>query len=578
MIVVAWAASLALAGPAVGAPRNLVIFVTDGLRAGIVTRETAPELAALRDEGVNFVNSHSLFPTVTTANASAIATGHYLGDTGDFGNLIYTGAALAQIENDASVGQLNARYDGRFLGEAGLLEAARAKGYATAAIGKLGPVAVQDVTSRDGRGGIVIDDATGGEPGSGLGLSPDVEAAIRAAGLPVRTAGRGANAGSSVLAPNTEQQAWFLAVATRVLLPKWKAEGKPFVLVYWSRDPDGTQHTHGDSAGALTPGINGPTSMAAIANASANLGALRRALADLGLADNTNIVVTADHGFATKATDSRTSGSAIGGRLPRGFLAADLSRALDLPLYDAAGARLDAAKGQLPLDGARLGADPMHPDVVVAPNAGSSLLYLPGPTAKALAPKVVRALASQDYTGAIFVADDLGPIPGALPTSRINLRGASKTPSPSIVVGFRSWDTGCGQPELCAVEVSDSSQQYGQGVHGAFGRHDTHNFMAAAGPDFRRGFRDPAPVSNADWAPTLAKLMGLEMPARGVLKGRVMREALAADGAPTSARSWTVRSAPGPDGFVTILNGQTAGGATYFDAAGAPGRTVGLKP
>ena len=38
-------------------------------------------------EGVDFRNSHSLYPTVTTPNASAIATGHYIGDTGDFGNI-----------------------------------------------------------------------------------------------------------------------------------------------------------------------------------------------------------------------------------------------------------------------------------------------------------------------------------------------------------------------------------------------------------------------------------------------------------------------------------------------------------
>jgi hypothetical protein len=33
-------------------------------------------MARLRDEGVNFRNSHSVFPTFTTANASAFSTGH----------------------------------------------------------------------------------------------------------------------------------------------------------------------------------------------------------------------------------------------------------------------------------------------------------------------------------------------------------------------------------------------------------------------------------------------------------------------------------------------------------------------
>ena len=64
-------------------PHNLILFVPDGLRALKVTPETAPAMAAIRDKGVNFKNPHSLFPTFTMANGSAIATGHYLGDTGD---------------------------------------------------------------------------------------------------------------------------------------------------------------------------------------------------------------------------------------------------------------------------------------------------------------------------------------------------------------------------------------------------------------------------------------------------------------------------------------------------------------
>ena len=56
-------------------------------------------------------------------------------------------------------------------------------------------------------------------------------------------------------------------VAAKVVLPMFKARGKPFVLVFWSRDPDGSQHNTGDSLNTVTPGINGPTSMAGIKNA-----------------------------------------------------------------------------------------------------------------------------------------------------------------------------------------------------------------------------------------------------------------------------------------------------------------------
>src|SRR6185436_13727268 len=73
------------------AQQNVILFAADGLRAAAVTPERAPAFAQVRDTGVNFSNSHSVYPTITTANASVIATGHLVGDTGDFGNTFYTG-------------------------------------------------------------------------------------------------------------------------------------------------------------------------------------------------------------------------------------------------------------------------------------------------------------------------------------------------------------------------------------------------------------------------------------------------------------------------------------------------------
>ncbi|MBV9510739.1 MAG: alkaline phosphatase family protein, partial [Caulobacteraceae bacterium] len=150
-------------------------------------------------------------------------------------------------------------------------------------------------------------------------------------------------------------------------------------------------------------------------------------------------------------------------------------------------------------------------------------------------------------------------------------------PKPSIVVSFRSVSTGCADPELCAAEAADTAYQQGQGMHGSFSRADTHNFMAMIGPDFRTGFRDPAPASNADVAPTLAKALGLPLPSRGALKGRVLSEALK-DGAPVPASADVVASAPAANGFVTTLDRQSAGGEPYFDAAGRIGQVVGVHP
>ena len=48
-------------------------------------------------------------------------------------------------------------------------------------------------------------------------------------------------------------------------------------------------------------------------------------------------------------------------------------------------------------------------------------------------------------------------------------------------------------------------------------------------------------------------------------------------GAEVPFKKGSVVSAPGAGGLSTILNYQSVGGTTYFDAAGFPGRTVGLE-
>ena len=129
-------------------PRNVIIFVADGLRYGIVNKDTAPTLYAVQQNGVDFRNSHSLYPTVTTANASAIAMGHGIGDTGEWSNgLLFApplpsanGKATSGMENDLTLKEANAQYGGNYLNEMSLLRLAREHGYQTAAIGKEGPV------------------------------------------------------------------------------------------------------------------------------------------------------------------------------------------------------------------------------------------------------------------------------------------------------------------------------------------------------------------------------------------------------------------------------------------------------
>ncbi|MGE3303245.1 MAG: alkaline phosphatase family protein [Hyphomonadaceae bacterium] len=573
-------------------PHNVVLFVADGMRYGAADFPEAAAFAAVRKEGVDFANSHSLYPTVTTANASAIATGHYLGDTGDFGNTIYAGAPalphayyarVAGLEDDPVLRDMNERFGGNYLGEDSLLALASAHGYAVAAIGKTGPAAIQNLAGLEGGAAIVIDETTGlvindktGEA-PGPRLDPEIAAAIKAAGLPAAPPAR--------TRPDRAQTEWFAKVAADVLIPRFKQQGKPFVLVFWSPDPDATQHAQEDSLNALEPGVNGPTSHAAVGVAAGALQRIRDALAANGLDKTTDVVVTADHGFSTVSTESKTSYAASlkfrdypNGRLVPGFLSIDLAYALKYRLFAANGLDVLVKQGLAPRTGGTLiGPDFEHPRVIVGANGGTDLIYLPESDAPQLAQRVVAFLTQQDYTAAIFADDAFGDIPGALPMSSVELAGSARTPKPAIVVSFRSYGAGCAEAEMCAVEIADTNWRAGQGIHGGLHRGDTRNFIAAVGPDFKAAYVDRAPVSNADLPVTIAHVLGFAPSRRGVLAGRVVSEALPGGGE-TAAAAETKRSMPAANGFVTILNLQKAGGVEYYDAAGAPGRAVGLQP
>jgi Type I phosphodiesterase / nucleotide pyrophosphatase len=516
--------------------RNVIIVVMDGLRSEAVNPTDAPTMTALQTRGVHFVNSHAVFPTFTTPNAAAIATGHFPGDTGDFGNFLFPGLAIFDgrpasftgkspgtltpfIEDDQVLGDIDAHFPGsNFLGEEALLALGRTHGFRTAAVGKLGPTLIMDVTQGNPVGGafavpetVIVDDRTG--TAAGLPLPPDIAARLQAAGLPLAAPPRTQPAGNNVTpgtrAANVAQQRYFADAITRAILPAFGETGGGFILVYWSRDPDGTQHNQGDSLGSLVPGINGPTSRAAIRNADDNLKQiLAHVESDPALAATTDVFVTADHGFATiskrdlDASGRRRTRSYAAGRtyrdasgrqevdpgaLPPGFVAIDLARGLDLPLFDpdsrvtvdgrpmyqrvdltieqaTATARARPVRGNGLLGGTgRVGGPtdaPPDASIVVAANGGSDLIYLPDRD-PALLQRIVALLAAQDYTGGIFVDDAYGEVPGTLPLSAISLRGSAALPTPAVVLNFRGFATEPGNRFMTGVEIADNNLQQG---------------------------------------------------------------------------------------------------------------------
>ena len=634
--------------PGVTQARNVILFVADGLRQGSVNDEDAPTMSGLRARGVFFSNSHSLYPTLTTPNSAAIATGHYTGDTGDFGNYLYTGYPLPVVgetqvpfvENDRVLGNLDEHFGGNFLHEETLISYAAKNGYNTAAIGKLGPILIQDAPEGNPTNGLVaipktviVDDSTGKT--GGLPLDPRVAQALRDAHLPVVSPDRsngakpksakdnsftGNNSTPGTGAANTVQQQYFVDALTKAVLPEFRNEKKPFLVVFWSRDPDGTQHNEGDSLNRLSPGINGPTSRAAVGNADANLKQIVAYLeANPGLADDTDIFLTSDHGFSTiskhevDSTGTAFTGSyaatqtykdATGrqevnsGFLPPGFLAIDLAHHLNLPLFDPdstitvdgserykpvdpAIGQATPEKAQRPISGSGLIggtgiiSTPSDAKLIVAANGGSDLLYLKDRDPE-LAKDLVDFLSSLDYVSGIFTDPALGQFKGALTLSDLNMKGSTRLPTPSILVNFRSFSRDAADPLQSAVTVCDAGLQEGQGMHGSFSRADTLNHMAAAGPDFKKAYIDVAPVSNADIAITLAHVLNLELPKNGDLTGRVIDEALVGGPENTPFESGIKDSEVNTAGMKTRLRYQQVGKTFYFDAAGFEGRTVGL--
>src|SRR4051812_27292142 len=173
------ALSLVLLGPPGGlhaqqqdtgpAARRVIVFVWDGLRADDLTPEIAPNYFALARSAVLFGDHHAVYPTFTMMNSASIATGTYPGAHGFYGNVVYapnaTGknakgvdidfSAPAFIEDFGVVEAVRESYQGKLTLVTTMLQAAQAKGLATASIGKFGAAFIQDYNRG---GGVILDE------------------------------------------------------------------------------------------------------------------------------------------------------------------------------------------------------------------------------------------------------------------------------------------------------------------------------------------------------------------------------------------------------------------------------------
>ena len=115
----------------------------------------------------------------------------------------------------------------------------------------MGPARIQDSTAAlDGSETLILDNNTGHE--GGFGLPAWFTREMKAAFV-------GREAPKASRCPTSSRKSGMMKATTRIVLPHFKESGKPFAMLFWSRDPDGSQHSTGDSVGEYEPGINGPS-------------------------------------------------------------------------------------------------------------------------------------------------------------------------------------------------------------------------------------------------------------------------------------------------------------------------------
>ena len=164
--------------------------------------------------------------------------------------------------------------------------------------------------------------------------------------------------------------------------------------------------------------------------------------------------------------------------------------------------------------------------IVVAANAGSDYLFVRDRDPNTVN-AAVASLQSRLQFGAIFVSDRYGPVAGTLPMSLIQTEHSGSGRAPDIIVSF-NFDANV--PVAGKSGVSYASSINRRGDHGSFSPIDTHISLMASGPDFKSGLYDTLPTANVDIAPTVARILNLNMPD---IQGRVLEEALQGGPPPT---------------------------------------------
>jgi arylsulfatase A-like enzyme len=516
--------------------RLLILVVWDGLRPDSVTSDTTPNLYALEHEGVYFADHHSMFPSLTMVNSASLASGTPAAANGIIANSMYIAPLLDGVTVPPDSPLAKAKAGPVSLEHTKLLEALSGADGLKGGVVQVRTVA-QELWNHGGFIGIVgksgptflFDDrVSGDEPfadGNEIFVSDDHAAPLALAQQLRDELSQAALAAAlHQPAPFGDQDALLGQIFLDHALPGAASAlkaNRSGLLVLWQHNPDISQH--------LT-GVGTSADLKVLGICDHNLGKLRAAIAQLGIADKTDLIVLSDHGFATVKVNVDLTGLLIAQGLKQ------------------------SAKSD---------------DVVVARNFGVDTIYL-SPRFDRIArnrllQKIVNFAATQDWCGPIFsrplegASDNSyqGAIAGTFNQAWFDL--FNPTRSADLIISFRELAeednsrlngpdakafvldaTGMrSQPNrslpiihpMAGVAYADATHlaTTGEGTHGSLGKYEMHSFCAATGPDFRHAWIDHAPTSNLDVARTIAALLRLPsaMPAakHPLIYGRAMTEA-----------------------------------------------------
>jgi predicted AlkP superfamily pyrophosphatase or phosphodiesterase len=342
----------------------VLVFVVDGLRPDSITAEDTPTLLRLRAEGVDLVNSHAVFPTVTRVNAAAIATGTQPGTNGLVGNQMFVPAVDARRAFDTGNYRnfltLDQATGGRVLQAPTLAERLHARGLMLAGVssGSTGSAFLLNPKAVSGIGALVNGYL---DPGKTVAYPAGISEAVlaRFGPAPVKAPG-GARFDAAVT--------WTQRVLREYVLP----ELAPAVVINWLTEPDHSQHH---------AGVGSPAARETLRNDDREIA---QVLAGLHAA-STSVLVVSDHGFTTN-----TAGVDVAGAL----VLAKLKAAAD------------------------------STDVILASSGQAVALHVDGHDAERIA-RIARFIQSQDWGGVIFSA---GSVEGAFPLELIHVANRERSP------------------------------------------------------------------------------------------------------------------------------------------------------